>query len=115
MVLEKAFELKALADKSLQHGNLEDLSFEEGNVQNAPRTALYEVHLTDEQSNNDGIVMYLSNGWWYMGLSKMIVIMSYLLNDKSLQLRESKASENPIQCAGNESRFQSMATHLRLG
>ena len=32
VVLEKAFELKALAEKSLQHDNLEDLSFEEGNV-----------------------------------------------------------------------------------
>ncbi|CAH3188551.1 unnamed protein product [Porites lobata] len=41
-----------------------------------------EVHLTDEQSNSGGIVMYLSNGWWYSGLSKMIV--SYLLNNKEL-------------------------------
>ena len=40
------------------------------------------MHLTDEQSNNGGIVMYLSNGWWYSGLSKMIV--SYLLNNKEL-------------------------------
>ena len=36
MVLEKAFELKALADKSLQHGNLEDLSFEEATFRMHP-------------------------------------------------------------------------------
>ena len=29
--------------------------------------------------------------------------------------REWKASKNPIQCEGNESAFQNMATHLRLG
>ena len=83
VVLEKAFELKALAEKSLQRDNLEDLSFEEGNVDGSECTQDdAEVHLTDEQSNNGGIVMYLSNGWWYSGLSKMIV--SYLLNDKEL-------------------------------
>ncbi|CAH3187097.1 unnamed protein product [Porites lobata] len=83
VVLEKAFELKALAEKSLQHDNLEDLSFEEGNVDGSECTQDdAEVHLTDEQSNNGGIVMYLSNGWWYSGLSKMIV--SYLLNNKEL-------------------------------
>ena len=72
--VEKAFELKALAEKSLQHDNLEDLSFEEGNVDGSECTQDdAEVHLTDEQSNNGGIVMYLSNGCWYSGLSKMIV------------------------------------------
>ena len=83
VVLEKAFELKALAEKSLQHDNVEDLSFEESNVDGSECTQDdAEVHLTDEQSNNGGMVMYLSNGWWYSGLSKMIV--SYLLNDKEL-------------------------------
>ena len=83
VLLEKAFELKALAEKSLQHDNLENLSFEEGNVDGSECTQGHsEVHLTDQQSNNGGIVMYLSNGWWYSGLSKMIV--SYLLNNKEL-------------------------------
>ena len=83
VVLEKAFELKAIAEKSLQHDNLEDLSFQEGNVDGSECTQDdAEVHLTDEQSNSGGIVMYLSNGWWYSGLSKMIV--SYLLNNKEL-------------------------------
>ncbi|CAH3132590.1 unnamed protein product [Porites lobata] len=59
VLLEKAFELKAIAEKTT-----------------------LRVHLTDEQSNSGGIVMYLSNGWWYSGLSKMIV--SYLLNNKEL-------------------------------
>ena len=36
MVLGKAFELKALADKSLQRGNLEDLSFEEATFRMHP-------------------------------------------------------------------------------
>ena len=83
VVLETAFELKALAEKSLQHDNLEDLSFEEGNVDGSECTQDdAEVHLTDEQSNNGAIVMYLCNGWWYSGLSKMI--MSYLLTNEEL-------------------------------
>ena len=83
VILEKAFELKALAEEPLQHDNLEDLSFEEGNVDGSECTQDdAEVYLTDEQSNNGGIVMYLSNGWWYSGLSKMIV--SYPLNNKEL-------------------------------
>lgn len=118
VVLEKASELKALAEKSLQHDNLEDLSFQEGNVDGSECTQDdAEVHLTDEQSNNGGIVMYLSNGW--------CMVFGIIQDDCELPAkqqraykeseREWKASKNPIQCEGNKSAFQNMATHLRLG